>query len=210
MAGHWIRALAGAVLAGAVLALAACTSGSSTSADGSQAQSGVQAVRVPVKNGTVVVRQGGKVICVMKVVNGKGTCQVPANSLGVGTTQIVASYSGKGYGNSQSAPQSYTVVPAASTTTLTVSPATVAFGHEQAGRLSVKVTAKYGGTPTGTVTVKSSGATVCVIKLSAARGACTLPASQLSAGLHALTAVYAGDHWRQGSVSAAAKLTVTK
>jgi hypothetical protein len=200
---------------GASLALAACTSGSPAPAAGgagqsSAGQSGVQALRVPVKNGTVVVKQGNKIICVMKVVNGKGTCKVPANSFGVGTAQIVASYSGKGYGSSQSAPLSYTVAPATTATTLTLSVATVTYGHEQAGHLSVKVTARYAGTPAGTVAVKDNGATVCVIRLSAATGACTLPATRLSVGIHALTAVYAGDHWRQGSASAVAKLTVLK
>jgi len=212
MAGHWIRALAGAVLAGAVLALAACTSGSSASsaANAGDPASGTHVVRVPVKDGTVVVKQGNKVICVMKVANGKGTCQVPASSLGVGTTQIVGRYSGNGYGNSQSTPLSYTVVPAVTATALTLSPATVTYGKEQAGHLSVKVTAKYGAVPAGTVAVKSGAATVCTIALSAGAGTCTLPANGLSAGPHALTAVYSGDHWHQKSVSAAARLTVAK
>jgi hypothetical protein len=206
MAGHRIRALAGVVLAGASLALAACTSGSSHS----QGQSAAQAVGVPVKDGTVVVRQGNKVICTMKVVNGKGTCQVPAKSLGVGTSQIVGTYSGNGYSGSGSAPVNVTVVQATTSPTLTLSPATVTYGQEQAERLSVKVTALHGGTPTGTVAVKSNGATVCLITLSGAVGTCTLPAGKLSVGTHALIADYPGDHWYDGSASAAVKLTVIK
>ena len=214
MARHVIRALRGIVMAGACLTLAACTSGSAAPAgDASAGQAGGQpsggsaALRVPVKDGTVVVRQGNKVICVMKVVNGKGTCRVPATSFGVGTSQITAQYGGKGYAGSSTS-VTYSVVTAGTTTALTLSPATVSYGGEQAERLSVKVTPAHGGTPTGTVAVKYDGLPVCVIKLSAAKGSCTLPARRLPVGARALTAVYAGDHWYRGSVSAAKTLTV--
>jgi hypothetical protein len=109
MAGHRIRVLAGVVLAGASLALAACTSGTSGSSQ-SPGQPAAQAVGVPVKNGTVVVRQGNTIICTMKVVNGKGTCKVPAKSFGVGTSQVVGTYGGSGYPSSRSAPVDVTVV----------------------------------------------------------------------------------------------------
>jgi Bacterial Ig-like domain (group 3) len=204
MAGHRIRALAGVVLAGATLALAACTSGASAG------QSGTQAAGVPVKNGTVVVHQGDKIICTMTVVNGKGTCKVPAASLGVGRSQIVGSYSGQGYGSSNSDPVGMTITAAPTATTLTLSPATVTFGHEQTGRLSAKVAAKQGGTPTKTVVVQANGATVCVIYLSGGVGSCTLPASKLSVGAHELTAVYSGDLLHTGSSSTAQTLTVVK
>ena len=208
MAGHRIRALAGVVLVGVSLALAACSSGSSDSLG--QPSPASHAPGVPVKDGTVVVRQGNKVICTMKVVNGKGTCKVPAKSFGVGTSQIVGTYSGNGYSGSGSAPVNFTVVQATTTPALTLSPATVTYGQEQAGHLSVKVTAVHGGTPTGTVAVKSNGATVCLITLSGGTGTCTLPANKLSVGTHALIADYPGDHWYTGSASAAVQLTVVK
>jgi hypothetical protein len=206
MAGYRIRALAGVVLAGASLALAACTSDSSASL-GRPVPPGVT---VPVKNGTVVVRQGNKVICTMTVVDGKGTCRVPASSFGIGTSRIVGTYSGPGYRSAQSVPQEVTVVAATTTTTLALSPATVTYGNEQAGHLSVKVTAQHGGTPTGAVVVESGKVTVCVIRLSGGTGACTLPVSKLSVGTHALTAIYGGDNSFQGSDSAAETLTVVK
>jgi hypothetical protein len=209
MAGHLIRALGGIVMAGACLAAAACTS-SSTGAGGT-GPSGSRAVGVPVKNGTVVVRQGGKVICTMKVVNGKGTCKVPAAQLGVGTSQITGQYSGTGYGSSAGS-LTYTVVAASTKTTLALSPASVSSGNEPAERLSVQVTGAAGVTPTGSVTVKYNGQPVCVIKLSGAKGSCALPAKRLPVGSDALTAVYVGDNLYRGSasVSAPQKLTVTK
>ena len=118
MAGHRIRALALVVLAGASLALAACTSSSSASSSTNNPGQGEAQVGegVPVKNGTVVVRQGNKIICTMTVVNGKGTCNVPAQSFGPGTSQIVGSYSGQGYRDSQSAPLQFTVLPSKTAT----------------------------------------------------------------------------------------------
>jgi hypothetical protein len=42
------------------------------------------------------------------------------------------------------------------------------------------------------------------------QGGCTLPAGTLAVGARPLTAVYAGDHWYRGSVSANKTLTITK
>jgi len=123
---------------------------------------------------------------------------------------VVGQYTGKGYRSSNSRPLPVTVVAASTTTSLTLSPATVTYGHEQAERLSVQITPAHGGTPTGTVTVKKNASTVCVIKLSAAKGSCTLAAQALQPGSPALIAVYSGDHSYQGSASAAEKLIVAK
>jgi Bacterial Ig-like domain (group 3) len=208
MAGHRIRALAGVILAGASLALAACTSGAS-GASGTPGPPAVRGATVAVKDGKVVVMEGNKVICTMTVVNGKGTCKVPATTFGVGTSKIVATYNGPGYRTGRSAPQEVTVVEPTTTTTLTLSPATVTYGQEQAGHLTVRVAPQQGaGMPTGAVVVESGRVTVCVIRLSGGAGTCTLPAAKLSVGTHALTAIYGGDSSYQGSDSAARTLSV--
>jgi hypothetical protein len=207
MAGHLIRALGGIVMAGACLASAACTSSSATSGAGASGSH----LGVPVKNGTVVVRQGSKVICVMKVVDGKGTCKVPAAKFGVGTSLITGQYSGQGYSSSAGS-LNYTVVAARTTTTLGLAPSTVSFGNEQAERFSVKVTGAAGATPTGTVTVTYKGQAVCTITLSGAKGSCALPAKRLPVGSDALIAEYVGNNLYRGSVSGSTPqdLTVTK
>jgi hypothetical protein len=120
MARHLIRALGGIALAGACLALAACTS----SAGGTE-QSGSPAAKVdtvPVKNGTVTVKEGNKVICVMTVVNGKGTCKVSASTIGVGSDTIVGYYSGKGYKSARSVPAYVSVVKPTASATKTKKP----------------------------------------------------------------------------------------
>jgi len=50
----------------------------------------------------------------MTVVNGKGTCKVPAAKIGgVGTHTVVGEYAGAGYKSSTSKPVPVTVKPAA-------------------------------------------------------------------------------------------------
>jgi Bacterial Ig-like domain (group 3) len=44
--------------------------------------------------GTVTVRSGGKVICVMTIKNGKGTCTVSAKNYKPGTVSFTGAYSG--------------------------------------------------------------------------------------------------------------------
>ena len=64
----------------------------------------------------------------------------------------------------------------------TVLHATVTYGEEQAEVLVVAVTAPDGGTPTGTVTVKSGSASVCTIGIVAPTGSCELKSAAFPAG----------------------------
>lgn len=107
MRRYSIRAMAGTALAGACLVVAACSS-SPSDADGNRG-----GAPRPVSHGTVTVREGNTVICVMTVVNGTGTCKVPAAKIGgVGTHTVVGEYTGSGYRNSVSQPVPVTVQPA--------------------------------------------------------------------------------------------------
>ncbi|HEX4834639.1 MAG TPA: hypothetical protein VH478_26495 [Trebonia sp.] len=114
MARHSARVLGAIIVTGACLALAACSSsGSATASPSGSSSSGPVTTRIPVKNGTVVVRDGSRVICVMKVVNGKGTCKVKASEIGVGTSRLSGVFTGPGYGTS-SGKLTYTVLPSGS------------------------------------------------------------------------------------------------
>ena len=99
---------------------------------------------------------------------------------------------------------------AVTATGLALSAAKVKFGHEQAERLTVKVTSRTGGTPGGKVTVTAGEATVCVFTLSHGKGTCTLPARKLPPGTYHLTAKYGGSQVYAGSVAPRKTLTVTK
>ena len=204
MARHLFRALSGIALVGVSLALAACTSSGSSSAGGSAAK----VDSVPVKGGSVTVKVGGKVLCVMTVVNGKGTCKVPASTVGIGTKAIVGDYSGAKYKPVQSQPLYVSVVKAATSVALSASPATVTYGDEQVARITVRVAGGTAGVPTGSVLVRSGATTICTIKLSHGAGSCALGARQLKAGSRPLSASYAGDKTHNGSGSAVEKVAV--
>jgi hypothetical protein len=96
------------------------------------------------------------------------------------------------------------------TTNLALSAATVTFGREQAGQISVKVTAASGGTPRGVVTVTADKATVCLIILGSGTGSCRLTPKGLRPGSYALTARFFGGLGFAGSASVPATLTVTR
>ena len=75
--------------------------------------------------------------------------------------------------------------------------------------MTVTVTSQ-GGTPGGTVTVKSGTVTVCTITLGSGKGSCTLSAAKLPAGTHTLAAAYPGSSDFISSTSVKQTLTVVK
>ena len=95
-------------------------------------------------------------------------------------------------------------------TDLALSAATVTFGQEQAGQISVTVTAPADGTPGGKVTITADKTAVCVITLHSGTGSCTLTAKKLRPGSYALTASYHGGRGYAKSASAPATLTVKR
>jgi hypothetical protein len=99
---------------------------------------------------------------------------------------------------------------AVTATGLTLSAARVKFGHEQAEKISVRVSPRTGGTAGGKVTVKSGTATLCVMTLSGGKGSCTLAAKALKPASYQLIASYGGSQTYHGSRSTAKTLTITK
>lgn len=132
---------------------------------------------------------------------GSISCTTPANCGAVG-----------GFTNSNSQSEAMAVdetpvLPA--TTTLSLSPAKVTYGHEQAERASVIVSASL-GTPFGKVRVKEGSSIVCMIALSAGKGSCTVAATRFAAGTVKLIASYGGATGFQASTSATKSFAVTK
>jgi hypothetical protein len=60
-----------------------------------------------------------------------------------------------------------------SRTSLKLSATTVTYGHEKSVKFSVTVSALFGGTVTGKVSVSDGKKTVCTIKLAGGKGSCT-------------------------------------
>jgi hypothetical protein len=87
----------------------------------------------------------------------------------------------------------------------------VTYGDEQTEHISVSVSPQHSGSmPAGTVTIKKSATTLCVIKLSSGKGSCTLSAKNLKVGTYHVVATYDGSKSYQGSTSAKVTLIVAK
>ena len=97
---------------------------------------------------------------------------------------------------------------AASAASLALLRSSVAYGHENGDKLTVKVTSPLGGTPGGTVTIAVKSTVLCTIRLAKGTGGCTLSAKRLRPGSYSLTASYGGSTYIAGS-SAAKTLKVT-
>jgi YVTN family beta-propeller protein len=145
--------------------------------------------------GSVTITSGTKTLCHLTLSAGSGHCSASAAALGAGTYVVTASYAGNTeFDSSTSSGVTLTVAKATSKASLVLSASKVAFGHEQAEHLSVSVTPEFAGTtPTGTISVRSSGNVVCTMTLSHGRGSCTLSPRELAVGLHDLVAHYAGN-----------------
>ena len=162
--------------------------------------------------GTVTVTQSTTTLCTLMLSGGRGSCTLSATELPAGTYGLVATYGGNtNFKGSISAQVALAVAKATSRTTLGLSAAKVTYGHEGAIRLSVRVLPQYSGSkPTGTVAVKASTRTLCVIRLSAAKGSCRLSAKRLRVGTYRLAATYRGNVNFKGSISAKKKLIVMR
>lgn len=161
--------------------------------------------------GGVAISAGSTLLCSSLLSGGAGGCALTAAQLPPGSYQLTATYGGDGiYAGSASDPQALTVTKVHTSTALTLSAAKVAFGHEQAERLSVQVTAATGASPTGQVAIRTGATRICTLTLASGKGSCTLAASELAVGSHQLTASYLGDATDARSTSATRTLTVTR
>ncbi len=130
-----------------------------------------------------------------------GSCELVLATAGDRT--LTATYEGDlHFSPGASAAEPHSVVLDTTTTTITdVSPDPSTFG--QAVTISFEVTAAFGGTPTGDVTI-SDGTDSCTADV--ADGSCAITFS--SSGTKTITASYAGDAGFAASESAATMLTV--
>jgi hypothetical protein len=101
-------------------------------------------------------------------------------------------------------------VDAPTTTTMTLSAASVVYGREQAERVSVNVDDVFGSVPTGTVTIKAGNTVACTITLKSRKGSCALTAKEFKPGTYQLTASYPGKGGFTGSASPPKTLKVAK
>ena len=123
----------------------------------------------------------------------------------------VAAVNSVGTGPSSAASNSVTPAKATSEIALKLSSTKVTYGDEQVEHISVIVSSQHSGSmPAGTVTIKASATTLCVIKLKSGKGSCMLSPKRLKAGTYHLVATYSGSANYKGSTSAKETLTVAK
>lgn len=161
--------------------------------------------------GTVTIKAGNTVAGTIMLKARKGSCTVPATKFGPGTVSVTAFYGGGiPFQTSRSVAQTFTVTKAATKTGLALSKSSITFGQEQAEHLSVAVAPQFGGTPAGTVTLKTGTRLVCTITLKSGNGSCRLTAKQFKPGTYHLTASYPGKGGFTGSASSPRTLKVGK
>ena len=138
--------------------------------------------------GSVVFTDGTATLGTSNVAGGIATLDVAA--LAIGQHSIVATYSGAiDYAASSSTPLSQKVQLSPTTGTLTASANPAIAGKPLTLTATV---ASNGAMPTGPITFKDGTANIGLGTLNA-QGIATFTTSSLTAGTHAITAVYAGD-----------------
>ena len=153
--------------------------------------------------GTVTVKASTETLCVIPLASGKGSCRLSPRKLGTHTYSLVATYGGSTNFKGSVSVKTLTIAEATTKTALQLSAAKVNFGQEQTELLSVAVSPQFpGSTPTGTVTVKTTGETLCVMTLWSGKGSCRLSPKKLSARAYRLVATYGGSTNFKRSASA--------
>jgi C1A family cysteine protease len=148
--------------------------------------------------GTVTFTDGTTTLCnAVSVVaaSGQGQAVCTSNALAAGTHTIAAAYSGGGTAAAATATLAQTVnAPAPAATTATLS----SIANPSTTGQSVVFTATVAsgsGVPGGSVTFKDGATTLCTGTLSvvSGKGQATCTTAALAAGLHPITAAYAGS-----------------
>ncbi len=166
----------------------------------------------PTPTGTVTVSDGTQSCqATLSGSNGlaTGSCQITEQAPGSYT--FTASYPGDANFTASHATAAVVAVRATSSTTMTISPASLTYGNEKSLNLTVTVTPQFAGTATGVVIITAGQTRLCTAKLASGTGSCS-PRSDtiLSAGKATLIAAYDGSADFLRSSSAPATLHVTK
>ncbi len=134
------------------------------------------------------------------------TCSDRPAPVGTYTYRVMSTYA---TWTAASAPSAAVVVaPATTTTTLDPSSTTATYGSEDLLTLAASVTSGVGGSPTGTVDVKSGTTALCTIVLPDPSCSPDPAALAASATPYLVTATYSGDGTFSGSSSGSSAVTV--
>jgi hypothetical protein len=139
--------------------------------------------------GTVTFYEGTTVVGSVALSGGKANLTV---RLPVGSHSITAVYGGStNFAGSSSANLDLAVNKAATTTALTLSPATWTFGKNATLTATVKAVSPGVGTPAGTVTFYDNDTLLVTVSLT--NGKATFSTATLTRGSHSIRAVFSGN-----------------
>jgi hypothetical protein len=142
--------------------------------------------------GSLSLEEGGTTL---KTVNldGGGTVTLPLTGLAAGTHSLVAVYSGDDVNSATSSSTPLSVSISAIATTTSVTTSNINAPHFASITLTATVQGSGSGVPTGSVTFMADGAVIGTGNLSNGVAAFTARPGVVTAGVHTITAVYAGD-----------------
>jgi sugar lactone lactonase YvrE len=147
--------------------------------------------------GSVTLTGGGYTSAAATLNTGSATISIPAGSLAIGTDMLTANYtpdtaSSSTY-NVASGSNSVTVnLLGTGTATITATPSATTITNQQTVNVAVSVAGSGSATPSGIVTLASSGYSAQQTLTSGA-ASFSIPAGALSSGADTLTAAYSGD-----------------
>lgn len=160
-----------------------------------------------VPTGSVTVQlTNHMILCRVHLSHATGSCAIGNWTLKPGSYLAVAQYSGdKNFKPSTSITKHFTVVRAASATSLSLARSTVRPGQEQVFRVRVRPRV-----PTGSVAVRTTqNKLLCSINLTKGRGSCSVSSKALKPGRYTVVAQYGGDGSFNPSRSVSKSFTVT-
>ena len=133
-----------------------------------------------------------------------GSAQLTTSALGINTTQIRATYAGDPHLPASTSAAVAQVVNKAPTATALISSLNPSV-YGQSVTLTATVTARFGGTPNGSVTFKDGTNALATVYCS---GKSTFVTSKLMSGSHSISATYNGSSLYMSSTSTAITETV--
>jgi len=149
-----------------------------------------------VPDGESVVVHVGSTSCTAALKGGKATCAIAETALSAGSYPVSASYGGDANldASSGSSTSNLTVEKDATSTAVSESPTSVAYGQESSVVFSVSVTAHYGeAVPNSEVVTVHPGSASCTVSLESGKGTCTIADTALPTGSYPVSASYGGD-----------------
>ncbi|HEY1651058.1 MAG TPA: Ig-like domain-containing protein [Acidimicrobiales bacterium] len=156
--------------------------------------------------GTITFTIGTTTLCHGTVSSGAASCTSDLGPVGTAET-VTATYSGDANFSGSSGTNTVTILPAGTSTTLSVAPLTAVFGQSVTYSGTVSTLSPV-GSPTGSVVVSTSSTTLCTAPITSGAYSCTVGGAPV--GSDSIAAAYGGDADFASSPASPGSLTVTQ